>query len=393
MYNNITIFNGLRKKYPTFASHTSEATAATFTERGFEAFNSLGPEVTDELYTLLLRVAFRGIDQTSAKDDLEESGFGETYDVPFGEIIQKMAVYPMKPISPQYRNLRNGQSVDQQKIRMGTIKERFWKQNFDYQSCFTIPDDYTRKTIFLSEYGFSEYAASIVNAAQTGWIIQKYENKLEAINNGFLHSKDYPLQESQKYNWVVAGDTPTVDELANLLLLFANVKEAMKLGPQTDAFNAYKFPCVTKASDLKILMRPGYKNMIQNIPALNRPGLELPEIITVNDFGGLEHYKDAKFTTKLYPHYDEFGAEDGWSESKGGNLYTGEVFVKDPNADVVAIMADKGLLFMGVQSPYTVESAPHNAAGKYTTFWPASPGNTVAVDSLKNGVVFYKTKQ
>ena len=114
MYNNITIFNGLRKQFPTFASHTAEATANTFTEKGFEAFNSLGSEVTDELYTLLLRVAFRGIDQTSAKDDLEESGFGETYDVPFGEIIQKMAVYPMKPISPQYRNLRNGQSVDQQ---------------------------------------------------------------------------------------------------------------------------------------------------------------------------------------------------------------------------------------------------------------------------------------
>lgn len=389
-YNNLTIFNYLRDHFPTFASHTAKATAETFTERGFEAFNSLGSEVTDELYKLLLRVAFMGIDNTEARDTLEDKGFGESFDVPFGQIIQKMAVYPVKPISPKYRNLRNGDSVDQQKVRLADVKERFWKQNFDFQSLITIPDEYSRRTIFLSEYGFSDYGASVVNSVQTGWISQKYLNKLEAINSGLLNATNYPLQETQKFNWKVAGDKPTTDELADLLLAFANVKEAMGLGPQTDAFNSYKFPTTVKMDNLKILMRPGYKNAIENIPALNRPGLELPDIITVPNFGGIEAYKDATFKTKLYVHYDELGSVDGWSETDGGEKYTGTVYEKDPNENVVAIMADKGLLFTGIQNPYTVEAAPHNAAGKYTSFWPACPGTTIALDPIKSAVVFYK---
>jgi hypothetical protein len=66
-----------------------------------------------------------------------------------------------------------------------------------------------------------------------------------------------------------------------------------------------------------------------------------------------------------------------------------QVYWQDPNADVLAIVADKGWMFEGTQNPYNVEPI-RNPRGLYTNMWASSVGNTVAIDPLYNVVTISK---
>lgn len=387
---NATLWDELRGKYPSFASHTSKATAELFTEKGYEALARTDVEAINEFFLLSVRTKLIGIDASEVTNRLESSGFGESFDVPFGGILQKMAVFPFKPNSPKYKGLKNGNGPDPGRINKPNVTERFWQQNFDYQSFGTMPDDSLRKNIFISEYGMSDFTSAFFTALQDGYKIQTYVNTLECINKGVLNAEKYPLKDTQKLN-VTLSATPTDEELRAFVLAVNNAVSAMELDPQTDAYNAYSFPTAQDRSRLKLLIRPGIKTAIANIPALNAPGLGLPiDVIEVPNFGGIEYYQDKALTKKLYPYYDEDGREDGWTATEGGTTkYTGEVYTKDPNASVIGLIADKGIIFHGIQNPYTVEPF-RNPAGLYTTFWASSPNNTIAADPIKNCMAIYK---
>lgn len=392
MLTNATIWNELRKNYPSFASHTAEATADRFNEKGWEAINMSDRQAVDEFFELSIRTMLVDVNISHSKDTLEDKGFGEYYDAPFGGIIQKMATTSVKPVSPAYRNYKTGDTVDPFKVRLPEIKDRAFRQNFDYQSWITIPDEFTRKQIFISEFGMSEFIAGIMEGLENGYKIQKYENKLEALNKA-LNSTKYPLQDTQIIQVEQSGNVMTSDELIQLILAIKNVVSAMDLAPQSDAYNAMKYSSIQDKDRLKLLMRPGYKNQIDAIVlanAYNQERLNLPiDVIEIPNFGGIEYYSDEALSTSLYPHYDANGAQDGWSETDGGDAYTGTVYTKDPNETTIGIIADKGLLFECRQNPYTVEPI-RNPRGMYTNYWCNCPGGTVAVDPLYNMVVIRK---
>lgn len=398
--NNETLWNKLRDVFPTFASHTAKGTADMFTQQGWEALKSTDPQALNDFFELSLRVYLQTVNISHAKDAFEIAGFGESFSQPFGAIIQKMAVYSTKPVSPAYKNLKNGDSVDSSVVRKPVTSERFFKQNFDYQSWITIPDDFQKKQIFISEFGMSEFMAGIMEGLQNGYTIQKFENKLEALNK-MLNSTEYPLKETQKME-VSFSDVPTNAEVLNLILSVMNTVDAMQLPPQTDAFNAMSFPSTQDVSRLALLVRPGWKNRIfmvlpqvfhyEKSPLANINMIEIP------NFGGIEHYSDEALTAKLYPLYDKFGAEIGFTSTAPTGVeetdlarekYTGEVHTKDPNENVIGLLADKGIVFEAQQNPYTVEPwrVPR---GLYTNYWASSPNNTVAVDPIYNCVEIIK---
>ena len=190
-FTNAEIWNVIRAKFPNFASHTSEGTAELFSERGFEALKQSDPTALNDFFGLSIRVYLNLVNISHATDRLADVGFGESFQTPYGGMIQRLATYSIKPISPKYRNLQDGKSVDPFVVRKPVTSERFWKQNFDYQNMITIQDDFQMKTIFISEYGMSEYIAGILQGMENGWIVQKYENKLEALNAA-LNSITYP---------------------------------------------------------------------------------------------------------------------------------------------------------------------------------------------------------
>lgn len=390
---NVNIWDNLRSKYPSFASHTSKGTSDMFTEKGWEAINMTDRAAVDEFFNLSIRTMLVAVNISHAKDTLEDKGFGEYFDAPFGGIVQKMATTSVKPVSPAYRNYKNGDSVDPFKVRIPELTERAFKQNFDYQSFITIPDDFTRKVIFVSEFGMSEFMAGIMEGLQNGYTVQKYNNKLEALNQA-LNSTKYPLQDTQKMNVTQAGDSMTRDELVQLVLALQNLSSALDLAPQTGAYNALKFESTQDMGRLKLLIRPGYKNQLKSLlysNTFNKDELALPfDVIEVPNFGGITYYQDSALAKQLYPHYDDLGAEDGWTTTKGGTTkYTGDIYTKDPNASVIGIVADKGLVFECRQNPYTVEPI-RNPRGMYTNYWCNCPGGTVAVDPIYNMVTITK---
>lgn len=390
--SNLDLWNATRKAFPQFASHTAEGTKEMFTEAGFEKLRNYSVDALDDFWKLSMRVWLNVINISHANDPLEDNGFGEYYDQPWGGYIQRMSIDSVKPISPAYKGLKDGAGPDPFVVRKPKTAERFWRQNFDYASLITYPDEFAQKQIFISEYGVSEFYAGVMEGLQNGYTIQKYENKLEALNAG-INSTDTALQDSQHFTASLSA-VPTEDEMKNFILGVNNVVEAMTALGATDGFNAMHFQSTQDKSRLKLLVRPGFKNALK---VMTLSGIFHPDelnmdvdVIVVPHFGGLQPYKEAEFTTPLYPVYSELGEMIGYNEAEDQTEVTVEtydVFWKDPNANVNAILADKGVIFECRQNAYEVEPI-RNPRGRYTNFWASSPNNTIAFDPLYNIVLF-----
>lgn len=398
MITNVDLWNAVRAKYPTFASHTAKGTKEMFTESGFEALRQLPENPLNDFWGLLIRVYLQQVNISHAKDTLERAGFGEYYDNPNGGFIQRMAVHSIKPISPAYKGLQDGDAPNPFVVRKAKVEERFFKQNFDYASLVTIPDDFQAKQIFISEYGFDEFMGGIMEGLRNGYTIQVYENKLEVLNAA-INSDTYPLQATQQFETTIDDPATATDEqLKNFILLVKNIASAVDMAPQSSAYNAAKFEDTQDSSRLKMLIRPGYKNAIgvRTITgAFNPEQLSLPfDVIEVPNFGGLKPYKEAAYTTPLYEVYNDLGEVIGYAETEGATtatVQTENVYWQDPNADIIAVIADKGAVFTSMQNGYEVEPI-RNPRGRYTNYWASSPNNTVAFDPLYTFITISKAE-
>lgn len=389
--SNADLWNAARSLSPQFAAHTAEGTADLFTERGFAEIEASGiTSVLNEFYSVIMPFYLNQVNISHARDLFDNGDFGEYYANEYGEYAQRMAVNSIKPISPAYRNLQEGPGPDPFVVRKATISDRFYRPNFDYQSLVTIPDDWMTKRIFTSEYGFSELLAGIYQGLENGYIIQKYLNKLEAVNAGI---NDEKLQPTQNIS-VNLPAKPTEEELVEFILAIKDVISQMGSVPQTSAYNALGFSDIQDESRLRLLIRAGYKNKVDLIAArnsYNRDTLNLPiPVIEVNNFGGLKPFSDAAFTTPVYPVYNSLGEEIGFNTVEGATevtVATTSVYWQDPNADVVAVLADKGWMFEIRQNPYQVEPI-RNPRGRYTNHWASSPNNVIAYDRLYTFIKF-----
>lgn len=102
---------------------------------------------------------------------------------------------------------------------------------------------------------------------------------------------------------------------------------------------------------------------------------------------------DEELTTRAYPVYGPLGDEIGFATTEGATTATlteDEVYWQDPNEDVLAILADKGVVFETVQNPYEVIPI-YNPRGRYMNYWASSPNNGIHWDYFYNYVVFKNT--
>ena len=387
--SNAQLWDYLRETNPSFASHTAAATEALFTEKGYEQLKREDIAAIDEFFQLSLRVAFQKIDVSTARNPLEgDSGFVEVYDTPNGGYVQRIAVDSIKPVSPAYKGLSTGDSPDPFVVRKPSSNERFFAQNFDYQSFISVQEVMVKR-IFLEEYGMSAYIAGIMQGLQNGYTIQRYENILECLNTA-INSQDNPLQDSQQV--VITSWTGSTDNLKSFVLLMKDIATAMEVSPQTDAFNANGFATSVRASDHVLLVRAGLKNQIEvelEVGAFNPDRLALPfEIKEVENFGGIYYQATVGGVdnVRVYPAVDQFGAKvDGkWVTTEGGSVddavTVSNLVAIDPNADVIAVIAQKGVVFENVQNAYSVRPI-FNPRGLYTNYWADAANNAVCYDA------------
>lgn len=393
---NSTLWDLCRKASPKFKAHTAKATADLFTSKGFEALKLADVGAINEFFEISLRVAFQMITVSRARNIFEGSGLLQVYDTFNGGYVQRMSMQTIKPVSPAYKGLSNGDSVDPFIVRKPVSDERFFAQNFDFQSFITV-QEFQVKTIFISEYGMGEFLAGVMKSLENGYTVQESLNVKEAINSA-LNSATYALQDTQVVrmsSWTDAA--PTASELGDLILAVKNVFSDMAATEQTSAFNAAKFASAYDASEHVMLVRAGIKNRIAlelELGAFNPDRLSLPvEIVEVDNFGGLYPTVTIEgVATTVYPIYNSLGEVIGYDTNSSATEPTydeDDVTWVDPNASVIAIVAQKGLVFENKQNPYEV-SPIYNPRGLYMNYWASSPNNSIVVDPYYNLIAFCK---
>lgn len=401
---NLEIWEYLRNKHPKFASETSKGTADTFTERGFEQLKRFDQNILNDFFDLSMRVFLQKIDIADVKDILEGQGFGESYSTPYGGYTQRIAINSIKPVSPAFKGISDGKSIDPFVVRKGESNERFFTQNFDYQSLITMPDEATYKNMFVDENGMSAYFAGMMKALANGYTLQVYNNKLEALNKA-INSVNYPLQDTQKFQVAITNmdvssvfsadeETAYANQFIAFIQLVRNIVDSMVYTPATGAYNAAGFETTQEVSRLKLLIRPTLANAIASIMRLNNAeDMSLPiDVVKVPDFGGLEPFADESFETPVYPVYDDLGAVIGYNtveNQKEVTVLPATVHWKDPNENILGIIADKGVVFTSTQNPYLVEPI-RNPRGLYTNYWASSVNNAVHYDTYYNLVTIEK---
>lgn len=385
---NVELWNLARAANPTFESHTSEATAEMFTERGWEAITRNGLGTVNEFFETTLRIAFQMLNVSRAKNPLEGKGLLQVYSTPNGGYTQRMAVKSIKPISPGYHGLQNGDSPNPFVVKKPEVLERFFQMNFSYQSLISW-QDFQAKPIFLDMNGVGQLLAGTMQGLANGYTIQEYENALECLNAA-IHSVNYPLQDSQQVEITVAdADNMTNEELTTTILAVKDLISAMRTSAQTGAYNAMKFATAYDTDDLVFVTRPSLKNRIGvNLltGAIHPENLSLPiETIEIPNFGGL--VAKTSEGAALYPLYSDLGEQIGWTTTEGGTTaYDGEVVYDDPNESILGIVCQRGVLFENKQNPYVVTPI-YNPRGLYTNYWASSPNNAINYDPLYAMVV------
>lgn len=372
---------------PQFKSTTAKITAERL-NKGYEANKDFtaDPMRINDFLSISMRIVFQKIDIARARNPLEDYGIAEHYNTPLGDTVQRMAIQAIDPVSPAFRNLQNGQWVNDQIVRKPAMTERFFSQNFDFQNFITI-QDYQVKLIFASEYGMSDVIGGILAQLENSYKKQRYLNSLAALNAG-LNSTDHPLKSTQEITiegFAAAGAKPTDQNLLDMIEAIKNVSSNMTLEPSSSAYNAASFETAVDNSEYIIVMRPDILNAIQlrlRVGAYNPDDLSLPfPVKPMLNFGGLVPTSDG--TTEVFPVYDELGAVKGFNAAADQSEVTIEksaVQYKDPNIQRIGLIVQKGILFTTEQNPLTVRPAPFNSRGEYQNYFCNQVGAGVHYD-------------
>lgn len=386
-FSNVQMWNALREKFPSFKSITAKGTADMFSDRGWGEISRNNIPALNEFFELSMRVAFNKIDIAKIKTRLKESGIVETYGEQNGNYLQRISMEVIKPVSPAYRGLQNGSSVDPFVVRKPEAKERFFQKNSDYQSMITI-QDFQIKNIFINEFGMSGFLAGIMAGLENGYKEQVELNVYKCLHEA-INSASKPLQDTQKIelaSWTDAA--PTEAELLDFITQLQDLATAMDTSITQKGFNANGFETAVDKEDHIVLVRAGILNAIKRMKALNvhygegSNMLEIPfKTLEVQDFGGIKYQANG---ADLYPHYDALGAVDGWATTAGGDkaydLDSDSVTAVDEDADLLAVVAQKGVIFENISNPYNVEVV-RNGRGLYNNYFASAPDNTIAYDA------------
>lgn len=378
----------LCKDDESYKSLTSKLTDEIFTEAGFEAF-SLDEKEVSNFFKLTVRVYLQKISRPNVRIPKAYKQIVEEYGNEFGGIAQRINSKNIKPISPRYRNLQNGGSVDPYLIRKPEVIERFFKQNMDYQNLVTMQEINFRK-IFLDEYGINNFVMSILAGLDESYALFKFEFMREMLHK-IIHSTNYPLQNSQKIIVPIINEETSNKDMSKTLQILKLVKDDMDTTGLSGAFNALKYKHGLYPEDYVLLVRADAWTQIQTTLMATtyhdkNLTIDFP-IVKVKDFGGI-YYTDTNGNV-LQPVYDEiFGDVKGFNLSgEGEPLPEDEVIAVDPNKDTFAVLAQRGVIFTTEQNGYTLKPIL-NPAGEYTNFWANKPNASMNYDPCYDFIQF-----
>lgn len=419
--SNATFLKEAIKMAPQYATIASQVSNGIFTNSNVEALKSLptGKDNLTEIYGLFMLVAAQRFDGVDFRNVFENMGILDRQNLPLGRYVERFKVARLESVNPGFDGLKDGDSPDQFEFRPFEVEEIFYGgKNKDYQNFFSFKQ-YNLKEGLMTENGIGQILSLVYQAVDLDRVTKEESEYKEVINRA-IHSENFPLQGTQKY--VLAEPTATVanftadsftqEELDSLCLALGNIDEELRTASYTTAFNADKIPGTLNPDNYVLVVRKGYKNKIQQMIAniYHQTFYDRIPFTThvLSDFGGIKYYADAAFTTELQVVYDKHGAPVGFVNASYTNVspaeqgvngaYTvkygaqqgstatvlkkSEIYEKDPNEQIMAILVEKGFLFELIQNPFLVQNAP-NYRGQYVTTWFSQEANYIGWNCRK----------
>lgn len=398
-----------------FDNLISNGTNKLFTEAGCTDLLQNDIDLVNEFTGLMTKVVFQKFDLPRVKNKFVDSGLVETYDAPDGGVMQRIAGTVLPEITPRFtpEQMKSGNDNPFQ-TRFTQPTQRFFKFNDNYQNMISFQDFPYKQAFVAQENGIGLMLSEKMNALQLSYELHNEAFILKVLMSG-ITNKDRPLQETQKIgiDW---SDNPTDEQYRAFIETIMDVMSVIDDSWMTGDFNQNGYKSSWSPDDFVMFVRNPIKNRIRTrlmVGAYNPDDLAIPisRVNTVNDWGGLEPYSDAEFQNRLYPVYDSKWGNvvDGYYTTTAGgdkvdcdwlkhtptdtsNLVVDDgsnVFWKDPYDDVLAVIAQKGLVFRGIQNGYQIR-AIQNPANLVDNYWASAPNNAVNYDSNYNVIVITK---
>ena len=395
---NLELVQAASYKYPSIKQLLANTSLKLFSEAGYEALSQLPDGGHDKFLSAMLLVSRQFITPVKYKDAVEDIGILERFGVGYGAYIQDNRIGDMPNEDPiafgeDGTGLKNGYLMLKDRIvRKPTLAQDYYGKNKNYYNHFSW-QMFDVKRAWLNEDGGLEelmsqaWAQILRNKAKT-----EYAWFFEALS-GAINSVEHPLKDTQQI--VLSSDVLTdeqaftkeiVEAVKNVINSFDNV-------PDVTIFNADGFPTAIGSEDLVLLVRKELAPIFDNVLAyaFNEGRLSFPiPIKAVPNFGGLTAadangnplqpvYTDAiEYNGVSYGRGSIIGYVDAGVTVNGYAKYTnGQWLVNvtsgsttadttfivgeppkqiDPNADVVAVIAQKGVIFELVSEDMVVES-------------------------------------
>lgn len=400
---NAQFLTAVSKVAPEFKEMASKASREVFTEAGFESLANLpGTEdAVTRFYNIALLVGLQTVEHAKFKDVLANMGILERLQMTMGAYKQENRVQRIKNVSPAWlgkdgTGLKNGDSVDPYVVRKPVIDQNYYGLNWNYQNFFTLQDFDLKLGWVTPNDGIQSIVSAIYEMVDLDRLETEYAKFFEVLN-GAITSEKHPLTDTQKIVLDSWSATPTDAEVEALIRVLKNIVEVFGSMPSVDIYNAGQYPNGADASDMTMLVRVGIKSRIDTVMAyvFGPEYLQFPiKVKSVPNFGGIKHYaaSDTAFKTELVPVTDKDGVYTGFYSADGtetGQIAAAKTVEVDPNEDVIAVIAQKGVIFELIQNEMKVRPII-NPRGEYQNTFFNQMDNGINYNHFKNLITISK---
>ena len=403
---NAQFLTAVSKVAPEFKEMAAKNSRDVFTEAGFQALQNLpGTEdAVTRFYNMALMVGLQTVEHAKFKDVLASMNILERLQMSMGAYKQENHVQRIKNVNPAFlgkdgKGLKNGDSVDPYVVRKPVIDQDYYGLNWNYQNWFTLQDFDLKLGWITPGDGIQSIVSAIYEMVDLDRIETEYSKFFEVLN-GSINSTAHPLTDTQQIKLDSWGENPTDDEVEALIRVLKNIVEVFDSMPSVDIYNAGQYPNGADASDMTMLVRLGIKSRIDTLMAyvFGPEYLQFPiKVKAVPNFGGIKHYaaSDASFTTELIPVTDKDGVYTGYYSADGtesGQIAGSETVEVDPNKDIIAVIAQKGVIFELIQNEMKVRPII-NPRGEYQNTFFNQMNNGINYNHHKNLITISKPSE
>lgn len=400
---NAQFLTAVSKVAPEFKELASKNSRDVFTEAGYQSLQNIpGTEdAVTRFYNIALLVGLQTVEHAKFKDVLASMGILERLQMTMGAYKQENRVQRIKNVNPAWlgkdgTGLKNGDSVDPYVVRKPVIEQNYYGLNWNYQNWFTLQDFDLKLGWVTPNDGIQSIVSAMYEMVDLDRLETEYSKFFEVLN-GAIHSTDHALADTQQIILDSWSATPTDAEVEELIRVLKNIVEVFDSMPSVDIYNAGKYPNGADASDMTMLVRVGIKSRIDTVMAyvFGPEYLQFPiKVKAVPNFGGIKHYaaSDKTFKTELVPVTDKDGVYTGFYSADGtetGQIAAADTVEVDPNEDIIAVIAQKGVIFELIQNEMRVRPII-NPRGEYQNTFFNQPNNGINYNHFKNLITISK---